>query len=136
VAAVAIIVHNGCRGSSPARAGSGSVVQYRVHVVFRPGAARRPGRSGRNQDQRGGQIHPVCQPQLRQLLIVPSAASSGYAGPSQESRRNFCGWNKIQLARTRFHVQNAPQANQDPCDDHSRITDSVSANLTLPLKRT
>ncbi len=54
----------------------------------------------------------------------PAAASSGRAGTSQGSCRNFCIWKKIQLPRSPgLSIRNAPHAGRDPRDDltHHRL---------------
>ena len=54
----------------------------------------------------------------------PAAASSGRAGTSQGSCRNFCIWKKIQLPRSPgLSIRNAPHAGRDPRDNltHHRL---------------
>ena len=66
----------------------------------------------------------------------PSASPTGPSGTSQGSWRNFCSWKKIQLPRSPVSPSGMRRSPDGTREAISRITDSASARLTLPLKWT
>ena len=66
----------------------------------------------------------------------PSASPTGPSGTSQGSCRNFCSWKKIQLPRSPVSPSGMRRSPDGTRAAISRITDSASARLTLPLKWT
>jgi hypothetical protein len=65
----------------------------------------------------------------------PSAAS-GRSGTSQGSCMNFCSWKRIQVPRSPVSPSGMRRNPDGTREAISRITDSASPRLTLPLKWT